>query len=205
MKRYFITGIGTNVGKTVVSAVLTEKLGADYWKPVQTGYEAGRDADIVKMLITNTKSQFFRESYLLKEAVSPHHAAKLENISIDVNKIELPVSQNTLVIEGAGGPLVPLNESNYIIELSRKFEAEVILVVTNYLGCINHTLLSLDYLLNNNYKLAGLVLNGTFEQETENAMLNYKPVKVIGRIPHAENLNKEFVLECSKHIQLNEP
>ncbi|MGZ3883152.1 MAG: dethiobiotin synthase [Bacteroidia bacterium] len=202
MKRYFITGIGTNVGKTVASAVLTEALRADYWKPVQTGSEAAKDADLVKALITNERSQFFKEAYLLEAPLSPHHAAKLENVTIDMSAIELPASQNTLIIEGAGGLLVPLNETNYIIELSEKFDTEIILVATDYLGCINHTLLSIDYLLSHHYKLAGLILNGNFDPETEAAILNYKPVPVIARIPHNDDINKEFILECAKHITL---
>lgn len=202
MKRYFISGIGTNVGKTIASAVLTEALKADYWKPVQTGAEEDRDLETVRSLISNPGSRFFEEAYSFKTPVSPHHAAVLENTTIDIESIHPPATENTLIIEGAGGLLVPLSADRYVIELSKRFDAPVILVVTDYLGCINHSLLSIDYLKKNGYKLEGLVLNGPFVPETEKAILNYSPVKVIARIPHAEQLNKEFIFQCSETVGL---
>ncbi|HET6225481.1 MAG TPA: dethiobiotin synthase, partial [Bacteroidia bacterium] len=142
MKTIFVTGIGTDVGKTIVSAVLVEALKADYWKPVQTGSFFSRDTTEVKRIVSNTKSQFFPESYLLKQPMSPHAAAELEGLEIQIDQIKLPATNNHLIIEGAGGLMVPLNRKYFMIDLIEKFNAEVILVVKNYLGSINHTLLS---------------------------------------------------------------
>ena len=142
MNKYFITGIGTDVGKTIVSAILTEALKADYWKPVQSGVADGTDKSLVSSLITNTTSVCHNESYSFQEPASPHLAASLENQKIKLEQMHLPDTQNDLIIEGAGGILVPLNDSNYVIDLAQEFEADVILVCRNYLGCINHSLLS---------------------------------------------------------------
>lgn len=203
MKKYFITGIGTNVGKTLVSAILTEALLADYWKPVQSGTIEGKDSDTVKSLISNTKSVFHKEAYLLKEPASPHLAAKKENITIIKDAIQLPSNNNTLVIEGAGGLLVPLNKSDYVIELAGQFDASVILVISSYLGCISHSLLSIDYLLHNNYKIQGLVLNGNFDADVKAPIVNYKNIPVLAEIPLTEKADKTFVLEQAGRININ--
>lgn len=193
MKRYFITGIGTNVGKTIVSAILTEALKADYWKPVQSGTIEGKDSDMVRQLISNTTSVFHPETYLLKEPASPHLAAKKENIVINKVKLQLPYTSNSLIIEGAGGLLVPLNNSDYVIDLAKQFNAAVVLVVNNYLGCINHTLLSIEYLLQNNYRFQGIILNGTFDEEVRAAIVNYKQIKVLAEIPMEGKPDKKFI------------
>jgi dethiobiotin synthetase len=202
MKRFFITGIGTNVGKTFVSAILTEALKADYWKPVQSGASEGRDVETVQGLITNKTSKFHKEAYLLQEPLSPHYAAIKENTEIKIPNIDFPSSSNTLIIEGAGGLLVPLNKTDYIIDLAKKFDAEVILVVNNYLGCINHTLLSIDYLITHNYKIAGLVLNGDFDREVEEAITGYKSIKVLARIPAVAKVNKDTVQKLAGLIDI---
>lgn len=199
---YFITGIGTNVGKTIASAVLVEAMKADYWKPIQSGTIESRDLETVKSLVLNKQSVFHPEVYSLKEPLSPHFAAKLENIEIDFNQINLPVTNNHLLIEGAGGLLVPINSKHYVIDIAKKFDCEVILVVSNYLGCINHSLLSIDYLVKNNYKLHALVLNGDFEEEVKQAIVNYcKGVKVI-EIPNLAELSKENISEIASKISL---
>ncbi len=168
----FITGIGTNVGKTVVSAVLTEALQADYWKPIQSGVVEGKDSDTVKSLITNSKSVFHAETYLLQEPLSPHFAAKLDGVEIELSKIYNQFvrlsgveakSTNHLIIEGAGGLLVPVNDTQYVIDIAKEFGCEIVLVISSYLGCINHSLLSIDYLKRNHFKIKALVFNGEFE------------------------------------------
>jgi dethiobiotin synthetase len=196
----FITGIGTNVGKTVVSAILTEALKADYWKPVQSGVVDGKDSNIVKSLITNSKTLIHPESYLLKEPLSPHFAAKLEQIEIDIEKIRIPETSNHLIIEGAGGLLVPLNQTHYVIDLAKKFDCEVVLVITNYLGCINHTLLSIDYLIKNHFKIHSLVFNGEFEIEVKEAIMNGLPKSKIINIPSIQPICKDTILDISKNI-----
>lgn len=209
----FITGIGTNVGKTVVSAILTEALKADYWKPIQSGTIEGKDSEIVKSLISNSKTIIHPEAYLLKQSLSPHFAAKLENVEIDLNKIILPVRLNdpdscqdetneNLIIEGAGGLLVPINKTNFVIDIAKKTDCEIVLVISNYLGCINHALLSIDYLIKNNFKIHALVFNGEFETEVKEVIVAYVFQSKIIDIPTLQFLTKSSVLRIANTIQV---
>ncbi|MCX7729508.1 MAG: dethiobiotin synthase, partial [Bacteroidia bacterium] len=168
-KRYFVTGIGTGVGKTLVSALLCQYLKADYFKPVQTGYPPDRDSEWIKQIV-NYPITFHPEKYLLKTPASPHLAADDEHIQIDIQNIILPNTSNHLIIEGAGGLLVPLNQKHYIADLIRHLNAECVLVINNYLGCINHSLLSLYYLQKENIPFKGIVLNGSFDQRVKSAI-----------------------------------
>lgn len=202
MKNYFVSGIGTNVGKTIVSAILTEALSADYWKPIQSGTIEGTDKESVRSLVSNTMSVFHPEAYLLKEPASPHLAAKLEDVKIEKRNIQLPYTSNKMIIEGAGGLLVPINEKEYVIELAQQFNASVILVVSSYLGCINHSLLSIDYLLNHNYKIHGLILNGDFQEDVKSAIINYKNIPILAEIPFSKNANKEFISEQASKLNI---
>lgn len=198
---YFITGIGTNVGKTIVSAILTEALEADYWKPVQSGTIEGSDSAFVKSMISNSKTFIHPESYRLKEPLSPHFAAKLENVEIEMEKIILPNTSNDLIMEGAGGLLVPLNNKHYVIDIAKQCNCEVIVVVSNYLGCINHALLSIDYLVRNHFKIYSLVFNGTFQTEVKTAITDYaKGIRIID-IPELSPLTKETVYAVSREIK----
>ena len=194
MKRYFITGIGTNIGKTIVSAILTEALEADYWKPIQAGDLEFSDSLKVENLISTTKTKIHPEAYRLNQPMSPHAAAKLDNISIDLEKIELPKTTNHLIIEGAGGLMVPLNDNELLIDLIQKLDVEVILVSQNYLGSINHTLLSLEVLKSKNLNVLGIIFNGEENTETEKYILNYTGVAKLGRIQKHDFINKEVVL-----------
>lgn len=201
MRKIFVTGIGTDVGKTVVSAVLTEALKADYWKPVQTGSFFSTDTTKVQKWVSNTESKFHPESYLLKQYMSPHAAAELEGTEIDLNAIELPQTNNTLIIEGAGGLMVPLNRKQFMIDLIKKFDAEVILVIQNYLGSINHSLLSIDALKNRGLKITGLVLNGPPHKLSEDIILEYSGLKLLGRINKEAELNKEIISRYAKEFE----
>ena len=173
MKRIFVTGIGTEVGKTVVAAIITEALGADYWKPIQSGCTDTTDTETVKSLVTNTQSVFHPETYKLPLPLSPHAAAQAAGITIHLEKIKLPETRNNLVIEGAGGLLVPINNQNLLIDLITQLKAEVILVSKNYLGSINHTLLSWEALQQRHIKVLGLIFNGEPNPQTESFILNY--------------------------------
>ncbi|MEI8136923.1 MAG: dethiobiotin synthase [Bacteroidota bacterium] len=203
MNKYFITGIGTGVGKTVVSAILTEALKADYWKPLQCGLSGGTDKDLVYSLISNSTSVFHNESYSFKEPVSPHLAASLENQKIKLEQMHLPEINNDIIIEGAGGLLVPLNDSNYVIDLAQEFEAEVILVCRNYLGCINHSLLSIDFLVKNNFPVKGLVLVGNFDKAVRAAITNYSELLILAEIPEMSEISKETILNQAQKINLS--
>jgi dethiobiotin synthetase len=201
MKKIFVTGIGTDIGKTVVSAVLVEALKADYWKPVQTGSFFSRDTVEVKRIISNTKSQFHPESYLLKQPMSPHAAAELEGVEIHMDQINLPQTTNHLVIEGAGGLMVPLNRNHFMIDLIQKFDAEVILVVKNYLGSINHTLLSIDVLKSRGLKIMGIVINEEPHALSENIILQYSGLKLLGRIEKEGMIKKDVIEKYAKDFE----
>jgi dethiobiotin synthetase len=202
VKRYFITGIDTNVGKTFVSAVLAEALHADYWKPVQCGIADGTDLNEVKKLISNTTTKIHPEAYSFAAPVSPHLAAAIENKRIDINSFRLPDTNNTLLIEGAGGILVPLHKNDYVIHLVKKFNAEIILVVRNYVGCINHSLLAIDYLLRNKYPVKGLILNGNFDPLVEQAITSYSDIPVLARFAEVANLDKQVISQIASTVKM---
>ncbi len=199
---YFITGIGTNVGKTIVSAILTEALNADYWKPIQSGTNEGLDSVTVKELISNSKTTIHPEVYLLKEPLSPHMAAKIDEISIELQNIQLPKTQNDLIIEGAGGLMVPINSKHYVIDIAKKFDCEIILVISNYLGCINHSLLTIDYLIKLNFKIKAFIFNGDFNAEVKESISNYAPNIRNIDIPTLTMINKESILSVSETVAL---
>src|SRR5690606_18999923 len=140
-KKIFVTGISTEVGKTIASAIIVEALQADYWKPVQAGDLENSDTHKVKLLISNPTSVFHQNSFALQTPMSPHAAAKIDNVTISLSKIKKPNTKNDLVIEGAGGLLVPINEKETILDII-KSDYKVIVVSRHYLGSINHTLLT---------------------------------------------------------------
>lgn len=179
--KLFITGIGTDVGKTVASAIVTQALEADYWKPVQAGDLELSDTHKVKNHVANEKSYFHPNAYALNTPASPHLAAELDGITIDLDQIKEPETNNHLVIEGAGGILVPLNNTDCIIDLIRP-DYKVIVVSRHYLGSINHTLLTIEALKSRNIPVAGIIFSGDENQATETIILNKTGVKLIGRI-----------------------
>lgn len=192
MNKYFVTGIGTDVGKTVVSAIVVEALEADYWKPVQAGELGHTDIHSVEELISNSRSKMHGHSYALKTPMSPHAAAKIDGIDIELNHIKEPITDNDLVIEGAGGLLVPLNESQTILDII-KDDYKVIVVSRHYLGSINHTLLTLSELRSKGIEVVGIVFNGNQHQSTEEIILKMGNIKEIGRIEEEPELDKKVV------------
>jgi len=206
MRKIFITGIGTDIGKTVVSAILTEALAADYWKPVQAGDLDNSDAIKVKHLITNAKTVIHPEGIQLSQPMSPHAAAKIDNVKIKLTDFKLPKTKNNLIIEGAGGLMVPLNDKDLMIDLIAQLDVEVILVSQNYLGSINHTLLSLQVLKSYHLKVLGLIFNGEENIETEKYILNYSGLKCLGRIKQHQIIDKKVVLSYKNQFtHLNPP
>ncbi len=195
MRRFFITGIGTDAGKTTAAAVLTETLNADYWKPLQAGSLDNSDTIKIRSLISNTKSILHPETYRLSAAMSPHAAAAVDGIKIDMEKFILPETSNTLIIEGAGGLMVPLNDKHFVIDLIEKFKAQAILVSRNYLGSINHTLLSAAMLKSRNIPVAGIIFNGKTEKASEEFILNYTGLKCLLRINEEKNVDAEMILK----------
>lgn len=194
MRKIFVTGIGTDVGKTIVSAVLTEALEADYWKPVQAGDLDQSDSIKLKNLISNEKTIIHPEGIKLSQPMSPHAAAEIDNISIDLSEFNLPKTENNIIIEGAGGLMVPLNDKDLIVDLIEHLGAEVVLVSQNYLGSINHTILSVEVLKNRGVKVLGIVFNGNENLETEKYILSYSNLKCLGRVNQHVEIDRETVL-----------
>lgn len=198
---YFITAIGTDSGKTLVSAIITEMLGADYWKPIQSGHP--RDTETVQSLITNHQSRFYKEQYLLKTPVSPHASARIDQIDIELSTIIPPISNRDLVIEGAGGLLVPLNDHDTILDLIKALEVEVILVSNLYLGSINHTLLTVEVLKQNKVHVKGIIFNGEPNPASEEIILAKSGYpKLLSVLPEAE-INKEVVRKYADLLKDN--
>ena len=183
--KIFITGTDTNVGKTLVSSWIALHTGFSYFKPIQTGTRDGSDSFEVQKL---SDTKIYPESYAYKEPLSPHLAAKLENAIIDIEKIVLP-EVNNLIIEGAGGVLVPINDKYLMVDLIKKLGAPVIIVARTTLGTINHTLLSLESLRSRNIAVLGVIMNG--EKNPQNS----KDIEVLGRtsvlaeLPKLESLS----------------
>jgi len=191
-KPLFITGIGTGVGKTIVSAILVESLQADYWKPIQSGDLDNSDTLKVKSLVSNNRSVFHPEAYRLTQPYSPHKSADLDRIVIDPQKIITPHTNNQLIIEGAGGLMVPLNNDLLMIDLIQQLNADVILVVKHYLGSINHTLLSIDALRNRNIPIKAIVFNGDRDEYSEDIINKYAQCRAL-HIAEMNEVNPENI------------
>jgi dethiobiotin synthetase len=199
-QRIFVTGIDTNAGKTLVSAILVEALKADYWKPIQAGEADNTDTMKVAALVSNKVSVLHPEAYKLQEPMSPHIAAEKEGITIDIDSIKLPQTNNHLIIEGAGGLLVPISGTALIIDLIMKLDVEVVLVSRNYLGSINHTLLSAMALKANNIKVKGIIFNGNPVDGTEAMILSHTGYKLLGRIRDEEAIDKTTILRYAEQF-----
>lgn len=200
MRRIFVTGIGTDVGKTVVSAVLTEGLNADYWKPIQTGAAFGSDSEKVKKLVTNGVSVVHPEAYRYDAYVAPHAAAAAEGQSIDFEKIVPPATARPLVIEGAGGLMVPVNDRYFIIDLIKKLDAETVLVSQNYLGNINHTLLSCEALRSRGVKVLGIIFTGTENPASESIIMANAGFPLLGRISREVAINPQVIKKYAAYF-----
>lgn len=178
--RIFIAGTDTGVGKTVVAAILTAGLQASYWKPLQCGLKEATDSEIVESL-AGKHGKVLPEAYKLKEPLSPHAAAAMENVTIDLKKIK-PQNDGPLVVEGAGGIMVPINENKMQVDLIQEFALPVVLVARSSLGTINHTLLSLMALRAYNIEVVGVVMNGKRNRKNRKAIEFYGNTKVLAEI-----------------------
>lgn len=197
--KLFITGIGTDVGKTITSAIVTQALEADYWKPIQAGDLDNSDSHKIQRYISNDshpersrRTIIHENSYKLNTPASPHLAAAIDGITINVKQITEPKTDNHLVIEGAGGLLVPLNDNDTIIDLIQP-DYKVILVSRHYLGSINHTLLSFEALKSKNITLAGIIFSGDENKATEEIILSKTNAKFIGRIENEPYFDKNVI------------
>ena len=201
MKSYFVTGIGTDVGKTVAAAILTEALHADYWKPVQAGALDFTDTDTVKSLVSNPTSTFHPEAYRLKMAASPHRAAAAEGIELNVRGIKLPQTENNLIVEGAGGLMVPLNKRFLMLDLVQQLGLEVVLVSRNYLGSINHTLLTAEVLRYRKVPVAGIIFNGEENAASEDFIIKYTGLRRLPSIRQEADFCKEAVAAYAEEFK----
>ncbi len=197
---YFITGIGTDVGKTIVAAIVTEALQADYWKPIQTGAGEHGDTTTIQSLVTNNTTVIHPECIVLQAPMSPHAAAALENRTLYIGEVNRPITKNNLVIEGAGGLLVPINNKHSIIDLIKTTD-KVILVSAGYLGSINHTLLSLEVLKNRGLTCVGIVYNQLTLAKTIEVIEAMTGVPTIGHLEKESFIDTAVILRYAASMR----
>lgn len=200
--KIFVTGISTDVGKTIASAIITEALEADYWKPIQAGDLDTSDSHKIKSLLSNMKTVIHPNSYQLKKPASPHFAAEMDGITIDLKQIIAPTTKNHLVIEGAGGIFVPLNDKDCVIDLIQK-DYKVIVVSRHYLGSINHTLLTIRALQNRKISIDGIIFSGEENKATEAIILSKTGLKFIGRIEQEPYFDQNVIREYADLFREN--
>jgi dethiobiotin synthetase len=199
MKRIFVTGISTDVGKTIASAIMVEALKADYWKPIQAGELDHSDSQRIVELISNDQTCIHKSSYELKFPMSPHAAARLEGITIERSRIREPNSKNHLVIEGAGGLLVPLNDEDTILDLIMPYY-KVIVVSRHYLGSINHSLLTINWLVQKGYDV-GVLFIGSENSFTEEIIAQKTGVPILGRIDEETQIDKAVIRKYAERLK----
>lgn len=202
MSTYIIAGIGTDVGKTVVAAVMVEALNADYWKPVQAGALENTDSHEVARLAPGPDRHIHTEAFRLTESMSPHAAAAIDGVTISSDALAVPPCDRPLIIELAGGLMVPVAPNLFNIDLLGKWNLPVILVSRYYLGSINHTLLSVDALRQRNIPIAGLVFVGDVVETTRSAIIEASGLPVIAQIPIAQELSTDIVRQWAQTVQL---
>jgi dethiobiotin synthase len=202
-QRYFVTGTDTAIGKTLVSALLCAALDAMYWKPIQTGTREGTDRATVMRLAELTRKRTFPEAYRFSPPVSPHLAAMRAGVRIDLRNIKMPAlpRDESLIAEGAGGVLVPINEKQLMVDLMVQLKLPVVLVARTALGTINHTLLSLAALRKAGLDVRGVVLSGEPNRDNLRAIEHYGKVAVVGFVPRLAKVNREMLLKTfQKHF-----
>lgn len=190
-----VTGTDTGIGKTVVSAMLTLALEASYWKPVQSGVEGGVDTKAVQKMTCLPAERFFPEGYVLSEPLSPHRSAELDGVQIEVEDLKPPECEGPLIIEGAGGLMVPLTRENLLINLFKSWQKieriPVILVARTGLGTINHTLLSLEALWSRKIPVHGIIFAGEENEDNMRTIAEFSNVKVLGCMPMLDRLDAD--------------
>lgn len=187
-----ITGTDTDIGKTVFAAALCEALGGSYWKPVQAGTQGGTDRETVRRLTGLGEERLPAERYVLGQPLSPHRAAELDGITIDFEALTpLPASPGPgpLIIEGAGGLMVPLTREHLVIDLIGRWQAPVVLCARTALGTINHSLLSIEALKRRAIPILGIAFIGEAMADTERTIIDFAGVKRLGRLPRLPSLD----------------
>ena len=193
MKGFFVTGIDTGIGKTLACAVLVRAIRGNYWKPVQCGDLENTDTHTVKKLLGDFPCQYFPECFQLKAAKSPHRAAREEGLEISLNDFSWPVGSSPLVVEGAGGVLVPLNGRDYIVDLAAKFRLPAILLSRHYLGSLNHTLMAVEALQNRDIPIRGFIFNGIRDLESEKFLQTRTGLPMLLHMEQEEKLDSRCI------------
>jgi dethiobiotin synthetase len=198
--KLFVTGVDTNIGKTVTSAVLANALGFDYWKPVQSGDLKNSDTKKVRKWLS-PELKCFPEAIKLKKPLSPHESARLDKKKIILDRFECPQEEN-LLIEGAGGLMVPMNDQgDCIIDLIKHLDAKVVLVSKNYLGSINHTLMSCHLLASYGLENVGIVINGEENKASEEIISTVSGVPILGHIAWTNRFTKKFFADQGEQFK----
>lgn len=198
-RKIIVAGIGTDVGKTLVAAILTHALNADYWKPVQCGLPCDKDT-VYHLLPASNRHD---EALFLKYPLSPHHAAKLEGFTIDPRQIEFPKTTRPLIIECAGGLLVPLTTDTLTVDVFARWDAEWVVVSRHYLGSINHTLLTIEAMKKRALNIRGIVFNGNPNPETEKAILAFTQLPCIGRLKQEKQCGPQQIQKYAQAWKKN--
>lgn len=199
-----MTGTDTDVGKSVACCWALLHLNGAYWKPIQSGLEPETDTQAVKRITSFDEDRFFPSRYELNEPLSPHAAAKIDGVRIDLNDFSLPESSLPLIVEGAGGVMVPLNEQNFMIDLMARLKLPVIITARSTLGTINHTLMSISLLRLSGVSIAGIILNGPLNEGNRQAITEYGNVKILGEIPLLDDLSKDSLLNIKPSIPVED-
>lgn len=200
-QKIFVSGNGTDVGKTVVSACLVHALKADYWKPIQAGSLDFSDSDFVADLAADSIGEIHPSAFNLNEPMSPHAAAEIDGIQIELSDFKLPSTENHLIVEGAGGLLVPINGDETVLDVANHLGLPMILVCGNYLGSINHSLLSIQVARDSGIEVLGLIFFGTEVKTTEEIIMSKSGLKKLGGVYPEGLINKENISEYSRQFK----
>lgn len=197
----FVSGTDTGIGKTVVSAMLTAGLEASYWKPIQSGLQEETDTEFVQRVSEVTEGQILKERFRLSEPLSPHASAAIDGVDIRLKDFNLPKFQTEhLIVEGAGGLLVPLNEKDMIIDLIQELDIPVLLVVRSELGTLNHTFLSLEALRNRGIPIIGVIMNGPVNESNRKAIEHYGEIEILGELHELDSMNRSALIRSYKNF-----
>lgn len=199
-RQFVIAGTDTDVGKTVIASILAGGLQSSYWKPIQSGLNDYTDTEMVTTLSGLPEDLILPEAYRLKTPVSPHAAAALDGITIDPSRLKLPQIEGRLIIEGAGGLMVPINDDTLLIDIIRTWGLPVLLVASTRLGTINHTLLSLAALKSHGIDVVGVVMNGPPDRISSLAIERYGRIKVLATIPPLPAVTAETIKNSFKQF-----
>jgi dethiobiotin synthetase len=196
-RRIVVTGTDTEIGKTVFAAGLADMLGACYWKPIQSGLEGETDSQVAARLGGLSSDRILNECYRLKTPVSPHQSAAIDGVSIEIDALAVPdTGGRPLVIEGAGGLMVPLDRSTLYIDVFARWRFPVVLCARTALGTINHSLLSIEALRRREIELLGIAFIGESHPESERAISEIGRVKRLGRLPRLSTLTRSSLREA---------